>query len=333
MRIESTEDVKDLLIGNVVSAALGTALELGLFWCLAKKHQDVEAVSKSYGISFESCRSWFELLRGLGFLEKEDDVYFPSAITKSTILRAYSSETWALLAQENREQYRSVNKFMEHFSLSSPIWLKNGQAPPNYVVMMNENPSRARNFTMMLYELHGPLAEKLAKILNLDGVERLMDLGGGSGVVSLAFLRSYENLNAVVIDIPNVCRVGREIASRSSVSNRISFYPADFLKDPLPSGFDMIIECDVGIYTLELFHKLYTSLNLEGRLVIVKGLIHPDLQPKLQWLSQIFISSLTNANYSIQTNEEIQNLLEEVGFHHISIEIIDSNTMIINAKK
>ena len=43
MRIESTEDVKDLLIGNVASAALGTSLELGLFWRLAKKHLDIEA--------------------------------------------------------------------------------------------------------------------------------------------------------------------------------------------------------------------------------------------------------------------------------------------------
>ena len=333
LKIESTEDVKDLLIGNVVSAALGTALELGLFFRLAKKSLDIEAISKIYGISFDSCQSWLELLRGLGFLKKEGDVYFPSVITKSTILKAYSPNTWAFLAQETREQYFTVNKFMDHFSLNNPVWLKKRQAPPNYVVMMKENLGRARNFTMMLYELHGPLAEKLVKILNLDGVERLMDLGGGSGVISLALLRSYENLKAVVIDIPNVCRVGKEISSKSSVSDRISFYPADFLKDPLPSGFDMIIECDVGIYTLELFHKLYASLNIEGSLVIVKGLIHLDLQPNLQWLSQIFISSLTNSNYSIQTNEEIQKLLEEVGFHHISTEIIDNNTMIIYAEK
>ena len=149
----------------------------------------------------------------------------------------------------------------------------------------------------------------------------------------MALLRSYPNLNAVVVDIPNVCRIGREIASKSSVSERISFYPADFIKDPLPSGFDMILECDVGIYTLELFHKLYASLNEEGSLVIVKGLTHPDLQPNLQWLSQIFISSFTNSDYTVQTNEEIQKNLEQVGFHHILTEILDSNTMIIHTKK
>lgn len=333
MRIESTDDVKDLLIGNVTSAALGIALELSLFWRLGKKHLDVIGVSEIYGISFECCRSWLELLRGLGFLEKEGDFYVPSAITKTTILQKYSPETWAFLALENREQYGTENKFIEQFSLRSPVWVEKGQKAPNYVDMMQENPDRARNFTMMLYEIHSPLAEKLVKILNLDGVERLMDLGGGSGVVSLALLKSYPNLNAVVVDIPNVCRVGREIASKSSVHGRISFYPADFLKDPLPSGFDMILECDVGIYTLDLFHKLYSSLNEEGSLVILKGSITPDLQPNLQWLSQIFISSVINSNFSIQTNEEIQKLLDKAGFHYISTEILDNNTMIIHAKK
>jgi predicted TPR repeat methyltransferase len=333
LKIESTDDVEDFLIINIASAALGTALELGLFWLLTKEPSGVESVSQAYSIPFRRCRSWLELLTGLGLLEKQGEVYIPSAITHAAIINVYSPEIWAFLAQEAREQYVAVNNLTEQISLHDAFWGVKGQEPPNYVAKMKENPDKARNFTKMLYELHYPLAEKLVKTLNLDGVRRLMDLGGGSGVVSLALLRSHTNLKAVVVDIANVCRVGMEIAAKSNLAKRITFHPADFLKDPLPSGFDMVLECDVGIYTLELFRKLHASLNEEGSLVIVKGLTQPDLQSTLQWLSQVFISSFATSKFTYQTNEEIQKLLEQVGFHHISTEILDSKAMIIYAYK
>ena len=51
---------------------------------------------------------------------------------------------------------------------------------------MAEDLDRTRLFSHLLYELHTPLAEDVAAALELDGARSLMDVGGGSGVVSLA---------------------------------------------------------------------------------------------------------------------------------------------------
>jgi hypothetical protein len=71
-----------------------------------------------------------------------------------------------------------------------------------------------------------------------------------------ALLRRYPHLTAVVVDIANVCAAGREIATENSMEDRITYYAADFLRDELPSGFGMVLECDAGPYSEALFRRI-----------------------------------------------------------------------------
>ncbi len=103
--------------------------------------------------------------------------------------RAYSQDTWAFLAQEAREALPVLRDLALHFQNPGSAADAVGFVPTNYVKAMGRDPERARRFTQMLYEIHEPIAEELAVRLDLRGVERFMDLGGGSGVVSLALLR------------------------------------------------------------------------------------------------------------------------------------------------
>jgi SAM-dependent methyltransferase len=206
-----------------------------------------------------------------------------------------------------------------------------------------EQPERARGFTWMLYELHLPLAERLADHLDLSGVVRMMDLGGGSGVLSLALLRRHPHLTAVVVDIPTVCeaarrlvhelvretgdRIARHAAGDSvgaqAIPERIAYHPADFLHAPLPGGFDLILECDVGEYGPPLLQKVRSALNPGGRLVIVDQFapeegVAPWQPPYPQWA---FLGSLEDpTSRGRPTATEILSRLEEAGFGELSCE-------------
>jgi predicted O-methyltransferase YrrM len=333
MKLETTDDVNQLLGSYITSAALGTALELQLFWKLAEKPTDVEGISQALGIPFDRCQSWLELLTGLSLLERKDETYAPSSTARTTILETHSPETWALLAQEAREHYPAGNNLTSNISHSDSVWMAQGLEVPNYVNQMVVSSERAQRFTRMLYEIHRPLAEKLAETIDMTDVNRLMDLGGGSGVVSLALLRRHPKLTSVVVDIANVCEAGRKIAAETSMADRITYHAADFLTDELPTGFDMILECDVGIYTKELFQKLHSNLNAEGQLVIVNWLAHPGRQPSLHQLIDVFQSSLETPKFTISTNAELKNLLIQAGFQHFSEQTLKNGAVVIQAHK
>ena len=135
------------------------------------------------------CQYWLQLLERAGLLRLTQEGYAPSSVARKCILEAYSQDTWAFLAQEAREALPVLRDLALHFQNPGSAADAVGFVPTNYVKAMGRDPERARRFTQMLYEIHEPIAEELAVRLDLRGVERFMDLGGGSGVVSLALLR------------------------------------------------------------------------------------------------------------------------------------------------
>ncbi|MFW9995355.1 MAG: methyltransferase [Candidatus Odinarchaeota archaeon] len=340
MNISTTNDVKSLLWMFIPSAALSTALELQLFQLLTEKSLSAEDVSQVFGIPLDRCRCWLELLAGLDLLEWKEGTYSPSSVTHEAILEVYSPETWAFLAREARERYSTGNDLALHISHPESVWTAQGLKSPYYITQMKEDPERARSFTRMLYEIHQPLAETVAQALNMSGVERLMDLGGGSGVMSLALLEHNANLTAVVVDIPEVCAAGREIAAKSPVAGRITYHPTNFIQDELPTGFDMILECDVGVYSEQLFSKLHGVLNDGGRLVIVdwwnKGIVDclPVRESSIHRLIQRFQSSLQVPQFTAtDPNTAVKKLLGKTGYKNVSEKALDDGPVIITAQK
>ena len=95
MRVTTTEEVQDLLQAFIDSAALGAALERGLFWELAEEPQTALEVALGLLMPLRRCRYWLDLLVRLGLLTCEGDRYAPSAEARGAILEAYSRETWA----------------------------------------------------------------------------------------------------------------------------------------------------------------------------------------------------------------------------------------------
>ena len=88
MKPTTTEDIFDLIDSFVTSAALGTALELGLFWRLAERPQTAADVAQAFDIPLNRCRYWLELLAGRGLLDRDDDAYALSATARTAILDA-----------------------------------------------------------------------------------------------------------------------------------------------------------------------------------------------------------------------------------------------------
>jgi len=323
MKPSTSDDIFALIDSYVISAALGTAMESGLFWLLSQQPLDAQSVAHELNIPQNRCRIWLQMLCSYDLVEQTDAGYVPSTTAQTAILDAYSQGTWAFLACESRQRAPAVRDLAQNIHVSGSVWDVLGLTPPDYFRDLQESPVRARQFTRMLYEIHLPLAAVLAVTLDMHGVDRMLDLGGGSGVMSMAVLRSNPQLTAVVFDIPNVCAAGREIVSENAMEDRITYQAGDFIHDEMPSGFDLVLNCDVGLYTGTMIRKIHSALNPGGRLVIVdkfaptKEGAHPT---RLHWA---LLSSLENPDRTGTTAGKVKNLLTQTGF-----EILSTHTLL-----
>jgi len=316
MKILTTnEDVYALLHAPAASAALGAAISTGLLWRLAEKPMTGDEVTYALNIPGKRGHYWLQYLQSFGILETVPQGYVPSSLARSAILNTNSRESWQHLVIDEQEKDGCVHSLPQFISEPGSLWTIQGlEEPIDYVDKMRANPERAREFTRMLFEVHQDLANQIAELLDLRGVERMLDVGGNSGVVSMALLRKYPVLTSTIVDIENVCIAGHDIADEQGFSDRITYYPADFENDEFPTGFDLVLHCDVGVYGNGLLQKLHRSLKPGGQLIFV-GHLSPaeNLAPttRIEW---IFLASLHDPYYGYPTLDGFKSQLKQSGF-------------------
>jgi len=335
MNLKTKDDIYLLMYSAVPSAALGAAIETGLLWRLATEPMSVADVAQAYNIPGKRCNYWLQVLDQLGILENGPAGYAPTTLAIEAILDNHSQESQQHLALDEGERTAGMHDLPLYISEPGSIWAAQGlEEPKNFVEKMRVDPARAREFTRMLFEVHQQLANEIVERIDMTGVERMMDLGGGSGVVSMTLLRKYPAITATIVDIENVCVAGREIAEEEGLSDRIDYYSADFAAGEFPSGFDMVLQCDVSVFNVPLFQKVWQTLKPEGRFILV-GQFSPteDYAPptRVQW---IFVDSLREPDFSIPTRDQVQKQLVQAGFDVLpEVHIFGNGWVILQARK
>jgi hypothetical protein len=315
MKVESTSDVFEVLEAYVPSALLGLALEKGLFWKLEASAMTASEIAEGYAIPLMRCRYWLDFLVDLGLLSCHENKYGPSEIASSAILSAHSRHAWQNIANESRDSYPYLVDLPSSITNPGSAIRAQGIESSNYVEKMRDDPERAVRFTRMLLEFHRSLADDLGEALDTKKVKRLMDLGGGSGIMSNAILSRNPEIRSTIVDLENVCHAGKEVVGDFPSADRIDYFAADFMTDELPTGFDMILECDVCIYEEALFKKLRSCLNPGGRLVIVDQFaLEAGTVPHGRPLAWGFLDSMEDPTYTFPTEADVKNLLAKTGF-------------------
>ncbi len=136
-----------------------------------------------------------------------------------------------------------------------------------------ETEASARSLTLALAGRAKNVAPVLAEKCPLDGARVLLDVAGGTGIYSIAWLLRHPDLRAIVWDRPEVLKVALEMAEAYGVADRLEVRAGDMFKDPVPEGADAILlsnvlhDWDVADCTL-LVSRCASALRPGGRLLI-----------------------------------------------------------------
>jgi predicted O-methyltransferase YrrM len=104
-----------------------------------------------------------------------------------------------------------------------------------------EQAESARHFTLALAGRAKNVAPHLAERIDMSQAKCLLDIGGGTGIYSIALLARNPRLRAIVLDRPEVLRVAAEMAQQYGVSDRLELLAGDMFADPLPRGCDVVL--------------------------------------------------------------------------------------------
>jgi (2Fe-2S) ferredoxin/predicted nicotinamide N-methyase len=124
-------------------------------------------------------------------------------------------------------------------------------------------------------------APLLVKALGTNGVRRILDLGGGSGVYSIAFAKASASVQCEILDLPDVVPLTTHYVESAGVSAQVNIRAGNMLYDDFGSGHDIILlNAICHMFSEEqnqnLFMRARQALAPNGRLVVQDFILNSD---------------------------------------------------------
>jgi hypothetical protein len=105
--------------------------------------------------------------------------------------------------------------------------------------------SAARKLTLALAGRARNVAPALAERVPMSDARTLLDVGGGTGIYSIACLKKNPQLRAIVWDRPQVLKVAHEMAQSAGVIGRLDLREGDMFADPVPPHCDVMLVSNI----------------------------------------------------------------------------------------
>lgn len=210
--------------------------------------------------------------------------------------------------------------------------------PPRHLGMNQEQTER---FTLAMHDYAALRGKELARYLNTQGCESLLDLGCGPGTYAFHLALASPRLKLYLMDLPGVLDVTRKIQAKYPLQNEIHYIPLDVLGDNIPGQYDLVLVSNT-LHMLgheassALIRQLYHVVKQGGSLVIQAQFLRDDLMsdrwPVLLDLIQLCITT-DGANHSA---EQTRYWMEQAGFADVefcSMSLLNSNSFLRGYRK
>lgn len=247
-----------------------TAYELDVFTTLGDQEKSSEEVARAIGADARGTDRLLNSLCALALLFKSDGKFTNCPVAAQYLVKGkpdYQSglmhtvhlwDSWSMLTGAVRDGGMVAQRPVEE---RDDTW---------FVAFIAAMHARAVNE-----------APVLVGNLDLTGVSRVLDVGGGSGAFSMAFVRAGNNIKATVFDLPNVVSLTQGYIDEEGLGDKIDTVAGDYNNDQLPTGYDLaflsaIIHSNSSGENRALFHKVGKALNPGGRIVVSDFIMDDD---------------------------------------------------------
>ncbi len=165
-------------------------------------------------------------------------------------------------------------------------------------------------------------APHVVHAIGTEGVERLLDVGGGSAAYSIAFAQASDKVHATVLDLPNVLPIAERHINEAGLAARIETNAGDLRHDHFGTGFNLVLVLAICHMlspeeNQDLLRRCFEALAPRGRLVIQDFVLESEkTAPKQGALFALNMLVGTSAG-STYSGDEYSAWMRAAGFHEV----------------
>ncbi len=290
-----TVRLQNMVKGFWESAALMSAVELGLFTAIDNGDDDIETAAKAVGITAVNMERLLTACTAIGLLSRDGERFANAPDVARFLVQGKPGYAgpWMLFS---KPRWNEWGRLTEH--------LQSGEIDRlgNYAELTVDG---ARRYHQATYSIGMGAARRFHRQVDLSGRKKLIDLGGGSGCYCITAAQQHAGLEAIVLDLPPVVPISKEFIAEHGLADRVSAEACDFTADPLPEGADAaIMASNLPIYSAEIIQavvdKVHAALEPGGEFHLIGEMLDDDGQgpvaPALWGLSEALSHSTGRAH-------------------------------------
>lgn len=131
-----------------------------------------------------------------------------------------------------------------------------------------------------------------------DGVQRVVDVGGGTGSLLAELLRRHPDARGTLVDLPGTVGRAADTFAHAGLADRVTTVGQSFF-DPLPAGGDVYILKSVlsdwpERETAAILRRCAEAAAPGGRIVVIGG-VAPDDAPARLTIEMVLVGGKTNS--------------------------------------
>jgi protein-L-isoaspartate O-methyltransferase len=291
-----------------------TAAEMDVFSLLEKNPMSAQEIANRLEATVRGVTILLDAVVSMGLLEKKEEKYdCPPEVAAILSKESPTSMMPAvMLATGGWKRWSDLTDIVLH----GKDWIR-GTA-------FDIKESEQEAFTGAMHAIAYMMAPQIVAAIKPGEAKKLLDIGGGSGAYTQAFVEASPGLTATIFDLPSVINMARQRLATTGLLDRIQLVAGDFYKDRLPAGHDLallsaIIHQNSPEQNIELFRKIFCALKPKGRLVIRDHVMSSDhTQPARGAIFAVnmLVGTAGGRTYSF---EEIKSSLESAGFIKVNL--------------
>lgn len=332
--LETSEELSRVAFGFMASKALFGALHIDLFSRLAEGINSIDSLAAATKVPRNRILTLVTALTSIGALKFENGVYSNSPAAEQFMVKGARYDFGDYLRYQIDKQ---MYPFMQQLND-----VLDGTQDPESVDSYAHWMSDAEQATLYSESQHsgslGP-GRTLARTVDLSKAKSLLDVGGGTGAMTISLCNAYPELHSTIIDFPNVAEIGWRFIAEADLINRVRYVPRNALESQWPTEQDAVLMSYLlsgvpGAKIGDLLQWSLESLEPGGVLMIHDFMIEKDRRgPTLAALWQLQHMAFTPEAQSISTFW-LSDTLKEKGFEVESVgDLIPSMTKLIVARK
>jgi SAM-dependent methyltransferase len=310
----SPEKILKLAQAFMESRILLSAAELNLFTFLGKAPRSAQEIAAQVKGDAEALSALLNAVVALGLLTKKDETYY----CEPSVAQFLAEDSPVTILPMVRHMASLWSRWSRLTGIAEGIPAAKKQFD------FSRNPEELKAFIGAMHSIGAPMAKQIAASVNPGTSRAFLDVGGGSGTYTIAFLRAVPEMKATLFDLPEVMEMARTRLSQEGLIDRTTLVAGNFHHDEFPGGHDLalisaIIHSNSPEQNLDLYGRVFRSLKPGGRILIRDHVMDPDrTHPKDGAIFAINMLVGTSGG-STYTYEEIESSLLSAGFKGIQL--------------